>query len=164
MSINNKGISMKIIKNIVFVFIVFFFCFSNSHSIAQSNKKRILFPMVEIPDTVRTIIAEFLKREEKLDTTFTAFYIYNYANPKDYKLKNGVYTFRLMGPHFRSRLMIYSNGKIKLFRNSNVICLLEEFIQFVRSININDKEKTSYLNLICKFLHEENNKNYLEEQ
>ena len=127
----------------------YFFCSS-----AQQNEKKQLFPMVEIPDSVRLIVGEFLKQQEHLDTTFAAFYIYNYTNPKDYEFKDGIYTFRLMGPHFQPRIMIHNKGKIDLFQNTHIAGLLEEFLVFIKTAEINDKEKIKYLKMICRFLED----------
>ena len=125
------------------------------HAFTQQKEKNTLFPMVEIPDSVRLIVGEFLKEQEHLDTNFTAFYIYNFSNPKDYKFKEGIYTFRLMGPHFLSRLMIYTKGKIYLFKSVHIDGLLEEYLSFIKREKVNTEEKLNYLKLISKFLQEE---------
>jgi hypothetical protein len=142
---------MKIVHYFIFATVICFF----SQSFAQDTKKEQLFPMVEIPDSIRSTIGKFLEEEEKVDTSIIAFYLYNYEDPKNYKFQDGIYTFRLMGPHFLPRLLIYKNGRLKIFRNIDINGLLDEYVQFIKSNkDINYIEKINYLKSICRFIEE----------
>jgi hypothetical protein len=96
----------------------------------------------------------FLQEKEKLSSPASAIYVYNYASPKDRRFKDGLYTFRLPGPHFQPRLFIFEKGQLQLFESIDINGLLEEYLNYIKRSGIAERHKIEYLHLIWRFLDE----------
>jgi hypothetical protein len=126
--------------------------FSSNYGFGQQNRKA--FEMVKVPDSVKNSLISFLTTKEKHSET-GAILIYNLINSKDYKYKDGIYAFRMMGPHFSRNIFIVSNGKLQIFNGYYISELLSEFNSFIQKENIPYKIKIKYLKAISTFLEEE---------
>lgn len=133
---------------------------STSHLFGQkTHSASTMLPMVRVPDSTYHQLSKFLLKMEHSDTTSAVgALIYNFARPRDYKFKDGIYTFRLSGPHFQHRLFIYRKGKLTMFEHHHTEGLLEEFLNFIKTTpDMSQQEKVTYLGYISKFL-----KNWIE--
>jgi hypothetical protein len=119
----------------------------------ESGAKRL--QIVELPDTVKSKLVNYLKEKEKLETLSRAIYVFNLVNRKDYKYKKGIYGFKLMGPHFQRRVFINTGNEVKIFDGYFIDDLLKEFTIFCESSNLSTKDKIAYLKAIAIFLQEE---------
>jgi len=137
--------------------IIFFIGFAVVNCLAQQGSGEKGFKMVKLPDTVRNKLAQYLSQQEKLETPNRAIYVFNLMNPKDYEFKKGIYSFKLMGPHFQRRIFIYTNNEIIIFNGYFIDDLLEEFTKFCNIVQIPVKEKILYLKAIADFLQTEYN-------
>ncbi len=114
--------------------------------------------MVELPNSAKVILMEYLKRKEKLsDDNDSGVYVFNLQNPKDTKYKDGIYTFRLMGPHFRRRVFIVNGLNINIFNSQYIDDFIEEFNSFMKKSSLPTKKKIEYLKSVSNFLEEEYN-------
>jgi hypothetical protein len=111
---------------------------------------------VNIPDSIRSKLAEFLFKAEKLDKPYEAIYIYRVIKSSETKYTDDVYQFRLMGPHYRMRIFINDNGNLKIFEGQNTDELIKEFYDYITGHRVSEKKKIKYLNAIVIFLKKQN--------
>lgn len=127
-------------------------------SLTPFSQKQNPLKMVELPDSARAILMMYLKENEKLSIDeIGGIYVFNLQNPKDLKYKDGVYTFRLMGPHYHRRIFIVNGPEIKIFDSQYIDDLLKEFYSFIKQSTLPVKKKIEYLKAISNFLEEEYN-------
>ena len=122
------------------------------NAFAQANQP---FRMVVLPDSVTSKLLKFLQKKEKLDGTDYPIYVFNLVDSKDYKYKDGVYAFRLAGPHYRRRIFIVNNSNVYIFEDYYIDDLLYEFSDYIKKIQLTTRKKIIYLKAISRFLEEE---------
>lgn len=120
----------------------------------QTKPSQNPFRIVILPDSIKHQLGMFLQRKEKLTSPASAILVYNYANPKDIRFKVGLFTFSLLGPHFQPRIFIFENGHLQIFENIDINGLLGEYLAYIMSSGIAERNKIKYLHLIWRFLDE----------
>jgi len=126
-------------------------------SVALFAQKQNFLRMVELPNSARAILMKYIKEKEKLSNDDVGMYVFNLQNPKDLKYKDGIYTFRLMGPHFHRRVFIVNGSDINIFDSQYIDDFLEEFNFFIKKATLPTKKKIEYLKAISNFFEEEYN-------
>ena len=140
-------------KNILILSFTLLFGFHSS--VVQSQIHRSPFEMVNVPESIRWKLAQFLEKKEKLDTPSMAIYIYNLLEPKNYVFKDGIYQFRLMGPHFIPRIFIFNHGKMKIFQNYDLESFLGEYLSYIKISSLSPRTEIKYLTAIAQYFQEE---------
>ena len=136
-------------------FLVMFFVLVSLKSFAQKQNP---LQMVKLPDSTRATLMTYLRESEKLSFDEEGgIYVFNFQNHKDLKYKDGIYTFRLMGPHFHRRIFIVNGAIVKIFNSQFIDDLLQEYNSFIKQTLLPIKKKIEYLKAISKFLEEEYN-------
>jgi hypothetical protein len=123
-----------------------------SRILAQSQE---LLNMVQLPDSVSVKLSNFLAAKEKLKLAEYPMYIFNLVNSKDFKYHDGIYTFRLIGPHFKRHVFIVNNSEVYMFDGYYIDELLQEFDEYIKNVHLSAKQKIIYLKAIGRFLEEE---------
>lgn len=128
----------------------------------SQNTRNNQLKMVKIVDSLKIKLALTELEKDKLETAsdsaYMALYIFDIANKKNLILKNGVYSWRVMGPHFSNRLFIYYNNRVFIFKNKgkiNSTGVLKEYIDSINYLNISELDRINYLNAIRIYLKEE---------
>jgi hypothetical protein len=79
--------------------------------------------MVKIPDDLRVKLALVELNKEKLETVtdsaYTAIYVFDIIDKKNFTLKKGIYNWKVMGSHFANRLFINYNNQTFIFNTIN---------------------------------------------
>lgn len=138
----------------VIISVILMLCLSTA-SFAQKKSAAKGVQMVVLPDTVKSRLVQHLYKKEQLTIPSAAIYVFNLVNEKDYKYKKGIYTFKLMGPHFQRRIFINTGNEVKIFEGYFIDDLLKEFAIFCETSDMSVKEKIKYLQAIASFLQEE---------
>ncbi len=99
----------------LFLSIVLVLTLSNC-SYAQVKKKN-LFQTVRVPDSINLQLAEITYKRSSDISPKTGLYVWNLQSKKDLIFKDGIYSFKGLGPHFPRRLFIYNKGDIFIFEN-----------------------------------------------
>lgn len=141
-----------------YVFILMLLINVNLYS--QNIKNR--FEVVKIPDSLKIKLAlvevNKNKLETAIDSSYMALYIFDVVDKKNLVLKNGVYSWKVMGPHFSNRLFIFYNNKVFIFKSkgkNSLVEVLEEYITSIGYLNIAKVDQISYLTAVSKYLKEE---------
>lgn len=117
------------------------------------------FEMVKVDNFFKMELDQFLNEKEKLDTLDLPVYIYNLLNSndnRDYNLKNGIYSFRLMGPHFIPYLFFYLDGRYYIIKDYTIEKLLKEWADFFSKSGLGYEEKVKYLEKLPEFIRQRN--------
>lgn len=126
-------------------------CCFNSFSQTHKNKA---FEMVKTPDSVKVILSSFLANKEKVKVD-GAILTFNLIDKKDYLYKDGIYSFRLLGPHYNRQIFIANKGVVHIFNGYYISELLPEFNEYIKKTELPTKLKIAYLKAISVFLDEE---------
>jgi hypothetical protein len=118
------------------------------------GQNKISFQSVNLPDSVLISVRNFLSQKE--NTTITgAILTYNLIDKNKSKYEDGIYSFKILGPHFRRNIFIVSDKHIHIFKGYFIDELLTEFYQFIKQNKLSDKIKIDYLKAISLFLEQE---------
>lgn len=112
--------------------------------------------MVNVPKEIHKKLENIYINE--LGQLDGGIYVWNLQNRKDFVFKNGIYSYKLMGPHFPRRIFIQHNGKTFIFKSFgafNNIGVLKEYIECIKTLKIPDKDVFTYLNIISIYLKDE---------
>lgn len=113
---------------------------------------------IKIPDSLKlSLLTITYGNTEKL-TRNTGLYIFNLQNYKNYDFKNGLYSFKGMGPHFPRRIFIKYNDKYYIFNKIGAfddLGLLKEFIDSTKILSVSGRDRLIYLRALAKYLEEE---------
>lgn len=123
--------------------------------------------MVKTSDSLRVELALVELNKKKLETVtdsaYTAIYVFDVINKKNLILKNGVYRWKVMGPHFANRLFISYNNRTFIFKKKgsvDSIGVLQEFIECIKLLGISESDRIKYLKAISNYLQEELGQTY----
>lgn len=122
------------------------------NTFAQANKS---LRMVDLPDSVSSKLLKYLQVKEKLSGVDFPIYVFNLVDSKDYKYRDGIYAFRLMGPHYKRRIFIVNKSNVYIFDGYYFDDLLQEFNEFIKRVQLSTLQKIIYLKAISRFLDEE---------
>jgi hypothetical protein len=142
-------------NHIKYYLLPIYWIFSNIVGVIAQNP----FKIVDIPDSIRIRMAciELSKKrlETVFDSTYTAISVFNLTDRKNFELQNGIYTWRVMGPHFSKRLLIYAHPQFFIFKGTDISSVLEEYLNCMTVLKLTTVEKQKYLTAIAKYLEDE---------
>lgn len=136
-------------KKEYFTVIIFFLFFNFSFG----QRKNDLFQMVNVNDSVRRKLYSFIWEERK-DSIKAGMYIYHLLGEdktNNYKFVEGIYRFRLMGPHFPIYYFIYTKKDgIRIIRNYSIENVLTKVIEYFREneSSLDEMKKLDYTETI----------------
>lgn len=113
------------------------------------------FQYVVLPDSISTLIRKYYIEMENRDSIPGQVTVFNIKYPNDYQFKDGLFRFRISGPHFSSHYFIYKKNNIHIFYKKNAIGILEELKVFIESLDISELEKIELIELTALMLREE---------
>ena len=91
---------------------------------SAQNGKGNPFPRVAVPDSIAVKLREAYKSTTELRCNAEAN-VYNLIDRFNYDFKDGIYSFRGMGPHFPRRIFIFDKGRLFIFESEGYFdCLL----------------------------------------
>jgi hypothetical protein len=125
-----------------------------SNSLYCQVKKSSQFQRIYLPDSVKTKIALFdLSKsafENDIDSSYRAILAFK-LTANDGGFTNGVYEYKRLISHEKSRLFIFYNNKICLFSSLDIDDFLVELAEYYKEINLTKTEKIQYLKAISLF-------------
>ena len=143
--------------------IVFTLCICNTY--AQSGKDNP-FPRVIVPDSIAVQLREAYKSTTELRCNAEAN-VYNLIDRFNYDFKDGIYSFRGMGPHFPRRIFIFDKGQLFIFDSAGFNEpqeVIREFSQAIDSLNLSPDQIVQYSKTISKYLEQESGETYGREK
>ena len=87
---------------------------------SAQNGKGNPFPRVAVPDSIAVKLREAYKSTTELRCNAEAN-VYNLIDRFNYDFKDGIYSFKGMGPHFPRRIFIFDKGKLYIFGNEGFL-------------------------------------------
>ena len=144
-------------RNLSLISISFFFF----ASLYAKSPKQNLFQMVDVPDSIYKKIETVYVNEK--GSANAAIFIWNLSNRKDYIFKNGIYSYRLMGPHFPRRIFIFKSPKIYIFKSIGAfdfVGVLHEYLECLKLLELSETERVLYLKTIASYLENESGLTY----
>ena len=143
-----------------FLMLIFFtLCIGNTY--AQSGKDNP-FPRVIVPDSIAVQLREAYKSTTTTRCNAEAN-VYNYIDPTDYDFKNGIYSFKGMGPHFPRRIFIFNDGRLFIFDNAGFDApkeVIHEFTRAMDSLHLSSDQVVQYVKAISEYLELESDRTY----
>ena len=139
--------------------IVFTLCICNTY--AQSGKDNP-FPRVIVPDSIAVQLREAYKSTTELRCNAEAN-VYNLIDRFNYDFKDGIYSFRGMGPHFPRRIFIFDKGRLFIFESEGYFDpqgVVHEFSQVIDSLRLTDNQVIQYSKAISEYLEQESGETY----
>jgi hypothetical protein len=146
------------------IIIALFFCLESLF--AQKNKqfvqkKKNPFEMVHVGDSIRKKLYGFISNEGQ-NTENAGMYIYHLLGEdkaNNYQFVEGVYSFRLMGPHFPIYYFIYTKkGGIQIIKDYLVENMLTQVIECFKKSeeSFDESKKIAYIEAM---IHDLNHRN-----
>ena len=116
------------------------------------------FKYVVVPDT----FAKLLDESYGHSPCGASVNVHNMEDYENIVWKNGIFSYKGMGPHFPRKLFIYENNCLFAFRNwgYDVKSVLAEFMACVDSLHLDKDKIVKYLSIICQYLNEEKDDTY----
>ena len=102
---------------------------------SAQNGKGNPFPRVAVPDSIAVKLREAYKSTTELRCNAEAN-VYNLIDRFNYDFKDGIYSFRGMGPHFPRRIFIFDKGRLFIFESEGYFDpqgVVHEFSQVIDS-------------------------------
>ena len=81
---------------------------------SAQNGEENPFPRVTVPDSIAVKLKKAYETSSKLRSNAEAN-VYNLIDRFDYDFKDGIYSFKGMGPHFPRRIFIFDKGQLFIF-------------------------------------------------
>ena len=131
------------------IIIISLFLFNQCFSQIKSDP----FRMVNVDDSVRNKLYRFIWKERK-DSVKAGMYIYHLLGEdksNNYKFVEGIYVFRLMGPHFPLYYFVYTKKVgIKILENYTVEGVFSQVLHYFKEheTNLTEKQKIAYIEAI----------------
>lgn len=88
----------------------------NSNCQVINKPGQAKFNYVELPNSVFVTIRQFYKKVENRDSILGQITVFNVKNPQDFKFQEGVFRFRISGPHYKSYYFIHKKIKFIFFQ------------------------------------------------
>ena len=129
---------------------------------SAQNGKGNPFPRVAVPDSIAVQLREAYKSTTELRCNAEAN-VYNLIDRFNYDFKDGIYSFKGMGPHFPRRIFIFDKGKLYIFGNEGVLApkgIVREFTKAMDSLNLSGDKVIQYSKAISKYLEQESGETY----
>jgi hypothetical protein len=142
---------MKIILTVLSMILIF-----NAVSCQVPNDlKKTSFQYVVLPDSVSAQIRKFYREKESRDSIAGQVTIFNIKYPSDFQFKEGLFRFKISGPHFVQYYFVHKKGKIHIFYEKDALTVIKELEEFIRTLNITQLEKIELIELTALMLREE---------
>ena len=129
---------------------------------SAQNGKGNPFPRVAVPDSIAVKLREAYKSTTELRCNAEAN-VYNLIDRFNYDFKDGIYSFRGMGPHFPRRIFIFDKGQLFIFDSAGFNEpqeVIREFSQAIDSLNLSPDQIVQYSKTISKYLEQESGETY----
>ncbi len=141
-------------KAAILIFPLFLLLSKTSCQVAKQPQK-VDFKYVSLPDSVYSQIIAFYRDKENRDSIVGQITVFNIKYPNDYQYKEGLFRFRISGPHFTSYYFINKKNKVHIFQEKSTIGIIGELKEFIASLNISESEKIELVELTALMLREE---------
>ena len=105
---------------------------------SAQNGEENPFPRVTVPDSIAVTLKKAYETSSKLRSNAEAN-VYNLIDRFDYDFKDGIYSFKGMGPHFPRRIFIFDKGQLFIFDSAGFNEpqeVIREFSQAIDSLNL----------------------------
>ena len=145
-------------------YIIFAILVISSGSLFAQNKRQTVkkqinpFEMVHVADSVRAKLYSFLwqERKDSLKAGISIYQILGRDKVNNYQFEEGVYSFRMMGPHFPMYYFIYTKKDgLEIITNYDLEALLTQVVaSFKRNLNsFTEVDRIAYIQAMIKDLH-----------
>ncbi|MFR3489743.1 MAG: hypothetical protein ACLTTP_11430 [Alistipes ihumii] len=129
---------------------------------SAQNGEENPFPRVTVPDSIAVKLKKAYETSSKLRSNAEAN-VYNLIDRFDYDFKDGIYSFKGMGPHFPRRIFIFDKGQLFIFDSAGFNEpqeVIREFSQAIDSLNLSPDQIVQYSKTISKYLEQESGETY----
>ena len=129
---------------------------------SAQNGEENPFPRVTVPDSIAVKLKKAYETSSKLRSNAEAN-VYNLIDRFDYDFKDGIYSFKGMGPHFPRRIFIFDKGQLFIFDSAGFNEpqeVIREFSQAIDSLNLSPDHIVQYSKTISKYLEQESGETY----
>ena len=129
---------------------------------SAQNGEENPFPRVTVPDSIAVKLKKAYETSSKLRSNAEAN-VYNLIDRFDYDFKDGIYSFKGMGPHFPRRIFIFDKGQLFIFDRAGFNEpqeVIREFSQAIDSLNLSPDQIVQYSKTISKYLEQESGETY----
>ena len=129
---------------------------------SAQNGEENPFPRVTVPDSIAVKLKKAYETSSKLRSNAEAN-VYNLIDRFDYDFKDGIYSFKGMGPHFPRRIFIFDIGQLFIFDSAGFNEpqeVIREFSQAIDSLNLSPDQIVQYSKTISKYLEQESGETY----
>ena len=129
---------------------------------SAQNGEENPFPRVTVPDSIAVKLKKAYETSSKLRSNAEAN-VYNLIDRFNYDFKDGIYSFRGMGPHFPRRIFIFDKGQLFIFDSAGFNEpqeVIREFSQAIDSLNLSPDQIVQYSKTISKYLEQESGETY----
>ena len=129
---------------------------------SAQNGEENPFPRVTVPDSIAVKLKKAYETSSKLRSNAEAN-VYNLIDRFDYDFKDGIYSFKGMGPHFPRRVFIFDKGQLFIFDSAGFNEpqeVIREFSQAIDSLNLSPDQIVQYSKTISKYLEQESGETY----
>ena len=129
---------------------------------SAQNGEENPFPRVTVPDSIAVKLKKAYETSSKLRSNAEAN-VYNLIDRFDYNFKDGIYSFKGMGPHFPRRIFIFDKGQLFIFDSAGFNEpqeVIREFSQAIDSLNLSPDQIVQYSKTISKYLEQESGETY----
>ena len=133
---------------------------------SAQNGKGNPFPRVAVPDSIAVKLKKAYETSSKLRCNAEAN-VYNLIDRFNYDFKDGIYSFKGMGPHFPRRIFIFDKGQLFIFDSAGFNEpqeVIREFSQAIDSLNLSPDQIVQYSKTISKYLEQESGETYGREK
>ena len=124
------------------------------------------FQTVRVPDSVNLQLAKITYNGSPEINAQTGLYVWNLQSKKDLVFKEGIYSFKGIGPHFPRRIFIFNKGFFFIFENEgafNPKGVLQEFVESINKLNLTDSQTVKYSKVVSEYLEQESGNTYGKE-
>ncbi|WP_316751762.1 hypothetical protein [Pedobacter gandavensis] len=146
------------------IYIIFVILVVSGGSVVAQNKKKTVkkkinpFEMVHVGDSVRTKLYNFLwhERKDSLKAGISIYHVLGKDKAKNYQFVEGVYSFKMMGPHFPLYYFIYTKKDgIQIITDYDLEGLLVQVVNcFKRNLDsFSEVERIAYIQAMLKNLN-----------
>ena len=133
---------------------------------SAQNGKGNPIPRVAVPDSIAVKLKKANETSSKLRSNAEAN-VYNLIDRFNYDFKDGIYSFKGMGPHFPRRIFIFDKGQLFIFDSAGfneTQEVIREYSQAIDSLNLSPDQIVQYSKTISKYLEQESGDTYGREK
>lgn len=117
----------------------------------HTKAQRYPFQWLNLSDSINKQLTKAYGTED----VGAGYNVYNLLIKDDFRLQNGIYAFKGMGPHFSRQLFIYNNG-IYIFSDKGFYQnIILDFVKCIKQLNLSNEQIFLYLTVLYNYLQEE---------